>query len=81
MNMAEAKAELMKLANGKYHSMDYSINDNGKGHNSQECTVYIEDIGSFKAAYWETALNDMRSAVSGAPKISEDLPLSKAKSI
>jgi hypothetical protein len=79
MNMAEAKQKLMEMADGKYHSIEYKLNDHGKGSFNQECNVYIDGYNHYKGAHWEDALAQLESAMSGKPAISEDLPLSKPK--
>ena len=79
MNMAEAKAILMELASGKYHCIEYKLHDHGGGHVSQECGVYIAEVGSFKADHWDGALNSLKDALSGKPPISEALPVSQKK--
>jgi hypothetical protein len=78
MNMAEAKLELMELAENKYHSLEYSINDHGKGSVSQTCKVYLPEYGYFEAAHWDTAIAQLKDAMNGKEAISEDLPISKA---
>lgn len=77
MKMAEAKQELMEIADGRYHSIEYKIDDHGNGNASQECTVYLSDYGHFKAAQWESALAQLRSAMNGQPAISEELPVTQ----
>ncbi|MGB3222498.1 MAG: hypothetical protein WBB23_06835 [Desulforhopalus sp.] len=76
MKMAEAKQKLMDLAAGKYHSMEYSIDDHGNGNVSQKCKVYIDGYGHSTAAHWDTAIQQITDTVSGKPLISEDLPVS-----
>lgn len=77
MNMAEAKEILTELANGEYHSIEYSLSDYGNGTGKQECTVYIHDKGSFKAAHWDTAIRELKDAIDGKERFSEGLVLSK----
>lgn len=76
MKIADAKQKLMDLAAGKYHSLEYSITDTGRGNANQKCKVYIDGHGSFEAPHWEAALNGLEEAINGRPAISEDLPLS-----
>jgi len=79
MNMAEAKHVLMKLADGKYHSMEYTVDDHGNGKVSQRCKVYVAEHGHFEAAHWDVALQELKNAVSGRPVLSEVLPVSEPR--
>ncbi len=76
MKITEAKQKLMQLAEGQYHSLEYSITDTGRGSASQKCKVYIDGHGSFEAPHWEAALSGLEEVINGRPAISEDLPLS-----
>ena len=76
MNMAQAKKELMDIANGEYHNIEYKVTDDGHGGVSQECCVYINGMGSAKAAHWDLALAELRDVADGKPPLSEDLPVS-----
>lgn len=76
MNMAQAKEQLMKLAKGGYHSMEYTIDDHGEGKVSQKCKVYLPDFGHFQGAQWDSALAQLEAAMGGQPTISEALPIS-----
>jgi len=78
MKIAEAKQKLMEIADGKYHSLEYKIDDHGRGIVNQTCKVYLAGHGSFDAAHWETAIAQLEDAMGGKPVISEDLPVSKA---
>lgn len=80
MNMAEAKQKLMKIAGKEYHSIEYKMNDHGNGNVNQTCTVYMHGHGSFEAPHWDAAIAALESAVSGGPKITEEIPFSKADS-
>lgn len=77
MKIAEAKQKLMQLADGKYHSLQYKIDDHGIGNVSQICSVYVPNYGYFEAAHWETALAQLEDAIGGRPVLSEDLPISQ----
>jgi hypothetical protein len=77
MKIAEAKQKLMDLADGKFHSLEYKINDHGTGSVSQTCKVYVDGFGHFEAAHWETALAQLEDATGGKPVLSEDLPVSQ----
>ena len=80
MNMSEAKQELMELSKENYHSLEYKIDDHGNGNVSQECCVYLSDYGHFKAAQWDSAISQLKSAMNGQSAISEDLPVSSKES-
>lgn len=77
LTIAEAKQRLMELANGEYHSMEYTINDHGNGNVSQSCKVYLQKYGFFESAHWHSALDDLEVAMSGGPRLSESVPVSK----
>lgn len=77
MDMRTAKARLLELAAGEYHSMEYIINDHGDGRVNQKCKVYVHGFGSFEAAHWDVALQELENSKNGRPAISEDLPISK----
>lgn len=77
MKMAEAKQKLMDIAKGRYHSMEYTIDDHGGGNVSQKCKVYIPNYGFFEATRWEDAIAALESAIKGRPRISEELPISQ----
>lgn len=77
MKIAEAKQRLIEIADGKYHSMEYIVDDHGNGKTRQTCKVYIMEYGFFEAAHWEAALAQLADAVGGKPVIGEDLPTSK----
>jgi hypothetical protein len=79
MKIAEAKRKLMELANGGFHSIEYSVDDHGEGRVTQKCKVYLPDLGFFEGSSWESALTQLEAVKNGAPKISEDLPISKPK--
>lgn len=74
MNMKEAKIRLMELAGDRYHKITYSLSDSGRGDASQKCTVYVDGFGSCESGFWEGALIEIESAMSGNPRITEDLP-------
>lgn len=77
MNMKEAKQKLMDLAGKEYHSIEYKLDDHGNGNVGQTCKVYVHNHGSFEAPHWDAALAGLESAMSGAPKVTEDVPVSK----
>lgn len=76
MKIAEAKQKLMQLADGKYHSIEYALVDNGIGSITQSCKLYITGQGSFEAPHWESAFAQLADATSDKPKLSEDFPAS-----
>lgn len=78
MKMAEAKQKLMDLAGNEYHSIEYKVDDTGRGNVTQTCKVYMHGQGSFEAPHWDACIAALESAVSGKPKITEDIPCSKA---
>ena len=77
MKIAEAKQRLMEIANGKYHALEYKIDDHGQGNISQTCKVYLTGYGHFESNHWESALMQLEDAMGGKPKLSEDLPVSQ----
>jgi hypothetical protein len=77
MNMAEAKAKMMEIADGKYHTIEYRIDDHGNGRVNQLCKVYLEGQSHYEGAHWESAIAQLEAAMSGAPTISEDIPCSQ----
>lgn len=76
MTISEAKSVLMRLAEGKYHSMKYEISDHGRGNFIQHCQVYLPDHGWFEGAHWDAALQQLADKVNGRAALSEELPLS-----
>lgn len=79
MKIAEAKQAVMDIAKGEYHSLEYKLDDHGSGRVSQKCKVYIHGHGSFEATHWESAILQLKEAMTGRPAISEDVPLSKPR--
>lgn len=73
MNLKEAKRALDSLAGNKYRSIGYEITIQHGGDMKQECSIYVEGVGSFKAAFWETIFADLQAHIDGRPAISEDL--------
>lgn len=81
MDMKQAKQAVMELAKGKYHSISYEVTDHGDGRAVQECGVYVQGFGHFKARFWESCLTDLRTNMQHGedkPGITEDLPISAA---
>lgn len=66
----------MELANGKYHSLTYQIDDDGNGKLRQDCSVYIHRFGHFNGSHWDGALRGLEEAMNGRPVLSEDIPVS-----
>lgn len=79
MNIAEAKQKVMDIAGGKFHSLQYIVNDLGDGCVNQICKVYIEGFQLSKARYWETAIDKLAEEINGRSNaiISEDMPVSR----
>lgn len=56
MTFEEAKNELKKVANGKYHSIDYQLTEFESGKIESKCTVYINPRISASDLTWNEAL-------------------------
>lgn len=56
MRFEEAKKELKKLANGKYHSLKYSLTEFSKGTIEATCDLYIDPGILVSAPTWAEAL-------------------------
>jgi len=55
MNFITAKNKLKKLANGKYHSITYELNEYSNGKLETKCYLYIDPGISLKAPTWTEA--------------------------
>lgn len=73
MNFKEAKKRLDELAPDLYRAIKYEITTKMSGEMSQVCEIYVESIGAFKGAFWETVFADLEAHGAGRPVISEDL--------
>lgn len=76
MNMAAAKLKLMQIAGNEYHAIKYQMTDTGKGSASQECSVYINDIGWHEGKTWESAFFSLQEAMTKETQQFEGLPVS-----
>jgi len=60
MDFMAAKAELKKLANGKYHTIRYWLTEFASGKLEAECELYIDPQISSLGPTWEEALNKIK---------------------
>ena len=74
MTFLEAKSELKKLANRKYHSISYELTETSGGQLRSKCQLYIDPQISSSGATWEEALNKMKVNLG----ISAEIDLSEA---
>lgn len=58
-----AKGQLYKLADGKYHSLNWAIIEYSCGDIDITCRVYIHGYGSKSAFTWDQALQKMREKI------------------
>ena len=63
MTFKDAKKELKKLADGKYHSMNYELTEYRNGDQRTQCLVYGDGYSWFSAPTWEEALAKLRKAM------------------
>ena len=59
MKFDEAKAKLAEIADGKYHSLSYELNEYSSGELKVVCQVYIADLDYCKASTWQEALDKL----------------------
>ena len=60
MDFMTAKAELKKLANGKYHTVQYELVEFASGRLEAECELYVDSRILSSGPTWEEALNKMK---------------------
>ena len=60
MTFNEAKSELKKLAEGKYHNISYELTEDRRGGLEAQCHLYIDPRISSHGKTWEDALKKMR---------------------
>jgi hypothetical protein len=63
MNFIKAKEKLAKLANGKYHTIQYDLTEFNGGVLTQTCSVYIDGYKFHKAPNWYEALLSLQRQV------------------
>lgn len=78
MKFKEAKAKLAKIADGKYHSLEYSItNFKSVGRRTErteraECGVYIDGVSWSFGPTWEAAFKKLDRQLRGLPEVNEE---------
>ncbi len=60
MNFLKAKKQLKSLAEGKYHTLTYSVSEYEHGGLTQTCNVYIDGISYIQGTTWEEALTKLK---------------------
>ncbi len=68
MTFLEAKAELKKMANGRFHDITYELREYSSGINEAKCEVYIDPRLSASGATWNEALTKMRFKLGDKPQ-------------
>lgn len=61
--MRNAKGQLCKLAQGKYHHLRYEIGEHHTGAIQEECTVYIDEYDFSSDRTWDEALKKIRRQI------------------
>jgi hypothetical protein len=63
MTFLEAKDELKKLAEGKFHSIEYKLTEYKSGRLENECELYIDPCISTSGLTWREALDKMKQTL------------------
>ena len=76
MSFGQAKKELEKLADGRFHRIQYEIIETQYGELIQKCEVYIDGLNLYNGKTWRIALDKLESAMTGIslPVKIEDIP-------
>ena len=67
MTFKQAKNELEKIADGKYHTLRYEITETQFGNLIQCCEVYIEGLTWYNGETWGIALDKLKRAIKPLP--------------
>ena len=74
MTFKEAKAALKKMAEGKYHSIEFEQTEYADGQIKSECSVYIDNLGhTANHETFEDALHAMGRRVNGTAATTDDV--------
>jgi len=80
MTFERAKDELKKLADGRYHAIQYQLIEDAKGSLRAECYLYIDSRISVIAPTWNEALIGMRRRLGLMPEVSLiEMPMKELK--
>jgi hypothetical protein len=60
MKFTEAKNKVGELANGAFHSLNYSVTETSYGTLSQDCSVYVHDCNWHHGPTWEAAIDSLK---------------------
>ncbi len=63
MTFNQARAELKKLAAGRYYSIRYELIEYSSGRLEADCWVYIDSRISASAPNWKEALTKLRRII------------------
>lgn len=69
MKFWEAKEELKRLANGRYHAIQYQLTEYRGGALEVECYLYLDPRISVTGSNWEDALSKMRLMLKPPQKV------------
>ena len=69
MQFTDAKNKLKELANGKYHSITYELNEYSNGKLETKCYLYIDPYICFKAPTWAEAFAKLEKYLHLQPSI------------
>lgn len=73
MTFKEAKEKLKALANGRYHTIEFSLTEHHDGEIEPRCTLYVADIDSRPSGRtWEEAFIALERGFDG-PTLDEAL--------
>lgn len=72
MNLQQAKREVSALANGKCHGVGYELREYSSKDQSQECSIYLQDVGMFSAPTFKQALTLLKKAMNPKRYIFKD---------
>jgi len=74
MTFKNAYKELKKLANGRYHCIDFELTTYSNGDRETRCGVYIDQTEWFFRTTWKDALEALRAHLAYNPKAMEEIP-------
>ncbi len=67
MTFLEAKAELKKMANGRFHDITYELREYSSGRIEAKCELYIDPRTSTEGSTWDEALTKMQIKLGDEP--------------
>ncbi len=74
MSFRQAKKELEKLANGRFHRIQYEITETQYGNLIQKCEVYVDGLTLYNGETWRIALDKLKIAIKPLHVKIDDIP-------